>query len=235
MEAHFATLIGGHVNKGSQIDKKDVVDANDRTHSIKSGKYWQIFLYRRSRLKTNTALQGLGRIADFLIAGIDAFPEAFDEYRANKIAAKTKLQKAMHHLCCELQEDRIRSAFFERAVFNTGEVNYLTVKGEDEKFHVFPKKNVVKRLTDLSITNSRARHKGQMDALKVLLKDDVNIGEIEVRADSKIHYQEVKFRLNGHKFLGLLQNSLDQKFDDRGKVLVYGDARKTFRWDPMTN
>lgn len=74
LEQRFAEMIGGRVNRGSQQAKKDILDQNDRTHSVKSGKYWQIFLYRRSRLESNTIFQGL-QLSELMIECLDVFPK----------------------------------------------------------------------------------------------------------------------------------------------------------------
>jgi len=43
-ERGFASLIGGQVNLGARADKKDVIDGQHRSHSVKAGTWWQIFL-----------------------------------------------------------------------------------------------------------------------------------------------------------------------------------------------
>ena len=66
-EYDFAELIGGEVNLGAPTDKKDVIDRQHRSHSVKGGTWWQIFLYARSRLLHNTIFRGIGNLADFMI------------------------------------------------------------------------------------------------------------------------------------------------------------------------
>jgi len=62
-------------------------------------------------------------------------------------------------------------------------------------------KDVVKVLSEkISVENSKARQKGQIDDQKVVFKvDKRTIGEIEMRNDSDVHYREVKFWLNKDK------------------------------------
>ncbi len=56
-------------------------------------------------------------------------------------------------------------------------------------------KDVVKVLSEkISVENSKARQKGQIDDQKVVFKvDKRTIGEIEMRNDSDVHYREVNF------------------------------------------
>ncbi|MDI6795862.1 MAG: hypothetical protein QMD09_02905, partial [Desulfatibacillaceae bacterium] len=87
--------------------------------------------------------------------------------------------------------------FFSKAMFNSGEVNYLTVYGEDDKnYHIFHQKDVLKLLTDnLSIENSIARTSTQTDCQKTLFKlHGKNFAEIEVR-NEKRHYREIRFNM----------------------------------------
>ncbi len=227
-EHDFAKLIKGIVNRGDQQAKKDVIDQSDRTHSLKGGKFWQIFLYRRSRLVTNTMLQIIGNLADIAIECIDVFPDTFDGYQADKKNTKIALQTPMKKLCVELNKPKVYAAFIQKAFFNGNEVDYLTIKSND-KFHIFPSAVVSDICNRFDVVNSKGQNAGQMDDQKVLLKLGVNIGEIEMRNDSKLHYREFKFRINGEKFLEILQEEVGDDFEERGEIIVYGKARKTFK------
>lgn len=238
-EYDFAQIIGGEVNLGSQTDKKDVIDKQHRFHSVKGGKWWQIFLYRRNRLQSNTILQGIGDLAPLMIQCLDSFPEHFQDYEQDKIAAKIRLQEPMRRLCAELQKPSILPAFFNKAMFNGGEVNYLSVLPSDipntepiesKRFHIFTQIDVVSALSErLEIANSKARNRSQMDAQKVILRHNgVNVGEIEVRTDSRIHYKEMKFRLSAVKILALLIESMDAKQEVSEQTIAYGNAIRTF-------
>lgn len=228
-ESDFATLIGGDVNKGNQQDKKDVIDKQHRTHSVKTGRYWQIFLYRQSRLETNTILKGIGNIASKMVACIDVFPESRDDYRRDRDIYKTRLQEPMKALCAELQNENHRRAFYDKAMFNGGEVNYLSAYS-DSQWHIFPSKFVVDVLTSLEITTSKKIREGQYDAQKVLIKGKTNVGEIEIRTDSNQHYKEIKFRIDGHnKLLPLLIEKAGDDVSGQKEIRIYGTARKTFK------
>ncbi len=234
-EHEFAALINGKVHTGDHTGKKDVVDKSCLAHSVKGGKVWQIFLYRRSRFVNNTEFQGIGDVTKIAIECIDAFPSTFAAYEANKPAAKAKLQIPMRKLCAELNKSLVFAGFIQKAFFNGNEVDYLTVKS-NEKFHVFASADVVDICKKFNVENSKARKAGETDDLKVLLKFPVypstrfvNIGEIEMRNDSDQHYQEVKFRINAENFLKILQKEVSGGFEERGKIIVYGKARKTFK------
>ena len=192
-EQDFATLIGGQVNLGSHSDKKDVIDAQHRSHSVKSGTWWQIFLYGRERLATNTILQGMGSLSDILVACVDAFPLQFDEYLRDKKAAKTRLQVPMRQLQQELTHTRLFRAFLEKSLFDGGNADFLSYTlGAanrpigDKDFHIFHKDDVVSSLADdIEVRNSKAHNKNQMDDQKVILKSRRlvrNVGELEDRA-----------------------------------------------------
>ena len=237
-ELDFAELISGEVNKGGQTDKKDVIDANHRVYSVKGGEWWQVFLYGRSRFESNTAFRGLGDLSELLIACIDAFPVEWEAYQKDKRTAKINLQQPMRLLCDELNKPNMLAAFFNKALFNGGEVNYLSVlprnlgdKPLPEKvFHVFAHADVENVLSKhIQVTNSRARNKNQMDAQKVIFRTDKNVGEIEVRTDSKLHHRQAKCRVNGSMILDLLQRNLESDSSLTNQVVVYGTAIRGLR------
>ena len=241
-EKHFAALIGGQVNKGSQAAKKDVIDKNHRSHSVKAGTWWQIFLYGKDRLIKNTIFQGLGDIADIMIACIDSYPAKYDDYQKNKTKAKRKLQPNMRRLLQELQKPKMLPSLLDKGLFDAGNVDFLSMhigpskdpKGK-KKFHVFHKDDVVKAIAaDVTLRNSKALKSGDMDDLKVTLLSTLhgkNIGEIEDRHDSATHYREIKFRLKAELVYDILNNYIMDNYET-GKstgtpfpqVTTYGKA-----------
>ncbi len=238
-EYDFAELIGGEVNLGSPTDKKDVIDQQHRFHSVKGGTWWQIFLYSRSRLLSNTIFRGLGNLADIMIQCIDAFPENRNDYLNDKQLAKTRLQESMHLLKMEIEKPDIFPALLEKSLFNGGEVNYLSILPNNlpntlpkikKHFHVFSQKDVVTLLsTHLEIRNSKARNIRQMDNQKVVFRyNNRNLGEIEMRNDSDRHYREIKWRLNSPAIFGILTNNLQSDTLENQQITVYGTARSTF-------
>lgn len=239
-EYDFAALIGGEVNLGSHTDKKDVIDGQHRSHSVKAGTWWQVFLYGRERLRTNTIFQGLGDVADIMIACIDAYPEDRAEYLRDKIAAKQRLQPEMRRLLAELQKPRIFGAFLDKALFDGGNAEYLSIflgrastPRADKRFHVFHKNEVVASLAaDVTLRNSRARRAGEMDDQKVTFLSALNgrnIGEIEDRHDSGTHYREMKFRLHARSVFEILTDRITSVTEARPQVTTYGQAVRRFR------
>jgi len=171
-EYDFAEIIGGEVNKGGQTDKKDVVDNKHRVYSVKGGTWWQVFLYGRARFESNTAFKGLGNLSPLMTKCIDAFPVDWDEYQKNKMQAKENLQQPMQLLCAELKKPNMLAAFFNKALFNGGEVGYLSILPQDfgdahassKIFHVFFHADVERVLSEnIKVVNSRARNSSQMD------------------------------------------------------------------------
>ena len=239
-EHDFAELIGGEVNLGAHTDKKDVIDQQHRFHSVKGGKWWQIFLYSRNRLATNTIFQGLGDTAELMIRCLDAFPQEYEQHLSDKRQAKEKIMEPMRLLKEELKKEKLLPAFLDKALFNGGEAHYLSIlpgstdqELADKNFHVFSKNDVIRILVkDLIIRNSKARNAQQTDDQKVVLRSRVigrNIGEIEVRADSPTHYREMKFRLNGSDVFSLLIKDGMQCEKPCPQVKSYGEAMRTFR------
>lgn len=230
----FAILIGlsdDYLNDPQA--KKDVIDKSGDSYSVKSGeKKWQIFLYGKTRFEEDYTFKTMNGIGKLFLQCIECFPKSFTEYQKNKELYKEKLQLPMKNLCGRLQEKNILSAFIDKAMFNSGEVNYLAIKNEG-KFHVFWSKDIVNILTvNVTVSNSKARAKNQMSNQKVVFKINEKIcGEIEMRNDSEIHYRQVKFWLSKPHILSLLLKNTTSIKEYSDKILVYGKAIKKFgRW-----
>ena len=85
--------------QNNAIAKKDVVDMNGDTHSVKSGvKRWQIFLYGKNRFEKDDAFQSMNGIGQIFIKCIEVYPDTYDEYKKNKAYYKNKLRKHMREL-----------------------------------------------------------------------------------------------------------------------------------------
>ena len=212
--------------------KKDVIDPSGDAHSVKSGeKKWQIFLYRLSRFQSDDAFVAMNGIGALLEDCIKAFPGTFEEHQENKIEAKERLRIPMRKLAERFQHKGILKAFLGKSLFNGNEVKYLTVK-VGGNFHVFLNRDVVGLLgKELEVCNSRAISSGNMPEQKVLFRyEGVNVGELEMRNDSRVHYREIRFNMLKPRVMQLLlMLPMNRQFSK--KVLVYGNASKTFgRW-----
>lgn len=235
-EHHFADLIDGEV-VGARTDKTDVVDQEGNTYSVKGSKWWQIFLYVRQRFIDNTGFRQIGNVADLIIDCLDAFPESFEDYEADKIAAKLRLQQPMRMLRDEIRKPDIFPQLLEKGIFNGDEVAFLAILPRElsssgiplshKHFHIFSASDVVSVLSsNLSIENSKARNQRQMDDQKVIFRyRNRNIGEIEIRVDSDNHYRRAKWRFNSDSILGLLRSNLDTTVVEDRQVSVYGSVR----------
>ena len=97
-------------------------------------------------------------------------------------------------------------------------------------FHVFHHTEVIHVFADnLEVCNSRAITSDQTPEQKVLLRHNgVNLGEIEMRNDSKIHYREIRFNMIKPKVMELLFAKIPQTDKYNNLVLLYGRASKTF-------
>jgi hypothetical protein len=213
--------------------KKDVIDPSGDAHSVKSGqKKWQVFLYGLGRFESDESFRVMNGMGNLLIDCIRAFPPSYEEYQRDKKIAKERLRKPMVRLAGKLQNPIRLRAFLNKSLFNGGEVRYLTVK-QDGLFHVFLNKDVVQVLAAcLEICNSRAISAGQTAEQKVLFRyNGKNLGELEMRNDSPIHYQEVRFNMIKPKVMALLFNKISLSRRYNNKVLIYGNALKHFgRW-----
>lgn len=230
----FALAIGLSSDYKNDLQaKKDVIDPSGDAHSVKGGvKKWQVFLYGLGRFESDHAFVVMNGIGALLAECINAFPSTYAEYRRNKIAAKERLRFPMVKLAEKLKEKPRLKAFLNKSLFNGGEVNYLTVK-QDGIFHVFLNHDVIDVLGDnLEVCNSRAISAGQMPEQKVLFRyNGKNLGELEMRNDSEIHYREVRFNMIKPKVMAVLfaKIPMTKKFSD--KVLIYGNASRRFgRW-----
>mgnify|MGYP001089925635 CR=1 FL=1 len=225
----FAELLGiGKEYKSDPTAKKDVIDTEGNSYSVKSGeKKWQIFLYGKARFEKNFTFKGMNGMGDLFIKCIDSFPEKRDDYLRNKDIFKEKLKQPMRELCSKLNDKKILKAFIDKAMFNSGEVEFLVIKDEG-KFHVFWSREVVEILSDnYNVENSKARIKNQFDDQKVIFKVSGRThGEIEMRNDSNIHYREIKFWLDKKLTFSLLKDNISQSKELNSKITLYGKAIK---------
>jgi len=230
----FAIAIGlPRDYRNDHTAKKDVIDPSGDAHSVKSGqKKWQLFLYGLGRFESDDAFRVMNGIGDLLIECIKSFPATFAEYETDKTAAKECLRVHMRALQEKLSKKARLRAFFNKALFNSGEVNYLTVKDKG-LFHVFLNTDVIDVLGDnLEVVNSRAITKNQRDDQKVIFKHKgKNLAELEMRNDSQVHYREIRFNMLKQRMMNLLFDKIPTAEQFNPKVMVYGNALKKFgRW-----
>lgn len=229
----FALLIGLESDyQNNPTAKKDVIDPSGDAHSLKSGKKkWQLFLYSRTRFNDDV-FQSMNGIGQLLIQCIDAFPLSFDEYLANKEIAKERCRVPMRELKDLLQEKRRIRALIYKAIFNSGEVNYLTIRHEDI-YHVFAREDVVTLFANsVVVENSQARTANQVPEQKVIFKyNGLNLAELEMRNDSVKHYRQIRFNMLKPRMMNLLFSNLSVTYRFSDDILVYGNANKKFgKW-----
>jgi hypothetical protein len=225
----FADVLGiGKEFKSDPTAKKDVIDFEGYSYSVKSGeKKWQIFLYGESRFLTDFTFKSMNGLSEIFLECIRSFPKSRAEYLKDKRQYKEKLKEPMRKLCQKLQDKRLLAGFIDKSIFNSGEVDFLVVK-EGKQFHVFWGRDVVKVLAEsLEVKNSKARTNLQLDDQKVVFKfAGKTIGEIEMRNDSDIHYREVKFWLGKSQTLDLLISKITPAKKVSEKLILYGNAIK---------
>lgn len=223
----FAELLGiGKEYKSEPQAKKDVIDLEGRSYSVKSGeKKWQIFLYGKTRFEQDYTFRGMNGLGNLFLQCIKSFPESRSEYLENKEVYKKKLQLPMRKLCQKLNKKRLLAAFIDKSMFNSGEVDFLVIK-EEGIFYVFWGREVVEILTNnFKVENSKARGKNQYDAQKVILKvSGKTYGEIEMRNDSEGHYRQVKFWLDKKLTFNLLNSQIQKIKNLTQRIILYGNA-----------
>lgn len=133
----FAEVLGiGKEFKADPRAKKDVIDLEGYSYSVKSGeKKWQIFLYGEKRFKEDTEFKAVNLSKTFLDC-LNAFPLKREDYLKNKIVYKMKLQKFMIALKNKLTNKNKLRLLLNKGLFNSGEVDFLVIK-ENNLFHVF--------------------------------------------------------------------------------------------------
>lgn len=227
----FARSIGLSADYRNDLQaKKDVIDPSGDAHSVKSGtRKWQIFLYSRTRFIEDDGFQALNGVGSLLVHCIDAFPPRYEDYRGNEDAAKQRLRTPMRELKDRLQRRALMRAFLMKAIFNGGEVDYLTIYHE-ERFHVFRNRDVIDAMGEhFEVENSQARTRSQTPEQKVLFRHDGrNVGELEMRNDSPTHYQQVRFNMNIPNAKQLIFDNITDKSEYSDNVWSYGAARRTF-------
>ncbi len=225
----FAELLGiGKEYKSEPQAKKDVIDSEGHSYSVKSGeKKWQIFLYGKTRFETDYTFRGMNGLGDLFLNCINSFPAKREEYLRNKDVYKKKLQKPMRELCERLKEKRLLAAFIDKSMFNSGEVDFLVIK-EGGVFHIFWSREVVDILVNnYTIDNSKARLSNQFDDQKVIFKvEGKTHGEIEMRNDSEVHYREIKFWLDKNLTFNLLKSRIGNVKNLGTGIILYSKAIK---------
>ena len=143
----------------------------------------------------------------------------------------------MRELKDRFQRKALLRAFLMKSIFNGGEVDYLTIKHSDNRFHVYRNTDIVATLgAAFTVENSIFTRAGTKPEQKVLFKyKNRNVGELEMRNDSPQHYGQVRFNMLIQPFMQLLTDDPLQKFSNQRehstKVVSYGQAVKTFyRW-----
>ncbi|WP_298786991.1 hypothetical protein [uncultured Campylobacter sp.] len=231
-EKIFANLIGlDDEYKHDRQAKKDVIDFNGDGHSVKSGTWWQIFLYSIKRIKDDYGFLAMNGMGQLILDCLEIFPQNRADYECEKQKYKDALKIPMIALCEKLKDKNRLKAFLSKAIFNGGEVQFLSVFPNDDSgdIYVFYYQDVIDVLAqNLNVENSRARMANQTDAQKVIFKHDVSVGEIEVRNDSDIHYKEIKFRLNSKKILDILKNDIKDR--DKPKLINNVENTRIYRY-----
>lgn len=219
--------------QNNQKAKKDVIDPSWDAHSLKGwNKKWQIFLYWLWRFQSDEQFAVMNGMGQLLIDCLEAFPSSYTDYIIDKATSKEKLRIPMRNLAEKLQAPARLRWFLHKSMFNWGEVDYLTIK-HLWIYHVFAQKDILDVMqSNFKVENSQARSAWQFPEQKVIFKYDwVNVGEVEMRNDSEVHYREIRFNMIKPRFMKLVFSNFSDPTTFTEWVLVYWDAKKKFgRW-----
>lgn len=159
-ESDYATLIDGKTIKGTQ--KGDVIDKKGNLYSVKSGKKWQVFLYRYDRISVSRYLKILQPCLDAFTKNTNLYFEdrikciAFKEAYVKKygraqakqlsnnevknalganayILSKEQLAQSTSAVRESLKDKAILRKFLGEALFNNEEVSFLVIKDSTYK------------------------------------------------------------------------------------------------------
>lgn len=171
-EAEYALLIGGKTIPG--VGKGDVLDNRGKSHSVKSGKKWQVFLYRYDRIEGSRYLCELKACLDAFTIDYPRYvgdrnkciekkenlveergraavgrmtnDEIKDALGSNEyVKAKERLAGATLRVSRKLEDKTFLRQFLAEAIFNKSEVSYLAVK-DGAHFKVFAASDVLEHL-----------------------------------------------------------------------------------------
>lgn len=263
----FASLIGGKVIKGTQ--KGDIIDKNNKLHSVKSGKKWQIFLYNYKRICKTSYLNILKDCQD-------SFPQNYKIYETDRekcisykenyikkngrekakslsneevsenigdnlyISSKYSLKENTSKIVKLLNDKKILRNFFKEALFNNDEVDYLSIKDNQNNLHniyrIFDKDDILDKLINNTFPSiskpGKVPEDFNVEGQKVLFKYNLglekpkNIIEIEVRNESEIKYRLIRFNMYSKDMLNLLKNLHHKKIGK--EIILYGKAISNF-------
>jgi len=236
-EYDFAEIVDGKVIGGHE--KADVRrEYNDREYkfSVKAAdKKIQGSLYTRSRYEKND----FGELSPLFTACIDAFPLQRSQHLLDKSIGKSKLSIAMRELRLALEDKNTLDFFLYESLFGKS-ADYISMRETENsnRWHIFPYKIVAEEMSDfIEVENSKSRRLGEMDNQKVIFKAKlgrtskqwITVGEIEMRNDSDVHYREIKFWMNMHLLLELLQKicANEEKLEilrDGHIIVLYSNA-----------
>lgn len=164
----------------------------------------------------------------------------FNEY----VNSKRKLKDKTIEVRDALKDTMFLRSFLNEAIFNNNEVGMWAIKDttydNDGVFKVFAREDVLDVFcAKLSVDVSKAGNVPEdynVDGQKTLLRylkngKPKNIGEIEVRNDSKEKYKLVRFNMYSKDVLELLLNKQNnfQKAQMGSHVLVFGKAIEMMR------
>jgi len=241
-EDYFAELIGNEDGVIPGLGKADVTDNNGDNHTVKSAKIkWQIFLYARSNFERWLPMNGVSKL---LLECIDAFPDEYRTYAADKKKYKEKLRGPMRDLKDKLCDPDTLKLFLSKTIFDDELCQYLTIYSvpsdvlETGKFHMFHKDDVLEIMCkNLTVKNSAGVNVFPPGEQKVKLIYKINAIELEMRNDGKPKDPEGPHKFgNQMRFNGvaksiklLLLDHTKRSSPYKEKIILYGKAIDTFK------
>lgn len=139
-------------------------------------------------------------------------------------SSKLNLELNTDKLISKLSDSSILRRFLDKAIFNMAEVDRIAIK-KGKKFLIFEKPDVLDIFVEnFIIEKSKAGNRRtdlNIAGQKVLMKNDTNIVELEIRNDSPIHYRQVRFNMLREKALDLLLSQSQKHLELNENILIY--------------
>lgn len=219
-QERFASLMKG-VKSEDHTGKIDV-RVQEKTYSLKKEcKRIQFALYTISSRRW----RNMSSMTEMCKLCLSVLPEKFKEYKSDTQKYKKLIGEKMTSLketCQDKSKLKELLEIFIRGRSN--EVRFLgfNYKGEDYIFQADEMIDNIVQNTTVVLSSKKGIH--SEDAQKVIIRNEHNIIEMEIRKSCNNHYREFLCTANRDKLLNLLMNVIVDKKYLKNKVLLLGKA-----------
>lgn len=216
----FAQVMNG--NKSQDHTGKIDITVEEKTYSIKKEcKRIQFALYTI----TSRRWRNMSEMTNLCKMCLHVLPRTFEEYKKDTSKYKLLIEdkmNALKNVCQEKTKLKELLEIFIRGRSNEVKYVVFNFKGED---YIFQADEMINTLIDNTIVNtSQKKGANSQNAQKVIIKNEHNIIELEIRKSSSVHYREFLCVANRDKLINLLLKYIQSKQYYKQKVLLVGKA-----------